>query len=294
MTKSYDDLARDFDAAFRQYGSVDAAMSHLNWSPEDMQTFSSGSAQHRPGGTYLGTGTQLPVPAPQSHNPLASLPSTGANTTFQSSPTTGANPTSGGGFNLPMGLTWSDLLKFGGTALGTYATYEQNKKGQQQQQNQFDQTIGLSKEAQDASLAMRAANGINRAPLADRGQYLALNAPAPTAFHPRDWTQGGIGAVRGQATGGAAAQLAANSAASANYKPGMGGVDTSTLQMILNKTGYGRPPVPDNPGQPSTTGDGTWKGDGTYPAETFDYTDPVTGELVRGKHGAPIPPRATV
>jgi hypothetical protein len=131
-------------------------------------------------------------------------------------------------------LDWAKLLlpTLGGVASGI-ANTQMSKDQLAQQAAQFAQTYGLAANTQ----AMNASSQLNRAPLADKGQYLALNEAAPTPFHPRDYTQG-LGQIRGQAQGGAAAQLAANDQAAANYKAGDGGVDTDTLKLVLAKLGY--------------------------------------------------------
>jgi hypothetical protein len=130
------------------------------------------------------------------------------------------------GSSLPGGLTWGDILKFGGNLASGIASYAGSEAQRKQQAQEFAQSLGLN-----------AQSLLNRAPVADKAQYLAMNSAPPTAFQPRDYTQG-LNQLQGQPTGGAAAQLAANAAASANYKPGAGGVNTSTLQAILAKLGY--------------------------------------------------------
>lgn len=139
---------------------------------------------------------------------------------------------------LPFGLTAGDLLKFVGNTAGGVANYAQDEASRKQQLAEFMANYGLSANQQ----MMTAQSQLNRAPLADKGQYLALNQAAPTAFQPRDYTKG-FGAAPGQfgsmATGGPAAQLAANQAASAAYVPGAGNVNTGTLRMILQRLGGG-------------------------------------------------------
>lgn len=104
-----------------------------------------------------------------------------------------------------------------------------------------DRNYGLAQNAQQ----MAVLNSINRAPMADKGQYLALNHAAPTAFQPRDYTQG-LTKVQGAPQGGAQAQLAANQAAANNYKPGAGGVDTDTMKLIMGRLGVGGTPSSTN------------------------------------------------
>jgi hypothetical protein len=145
----------------------------------------------------------------------------------------GKSGTSGqsGGYG---GLTPAQLLSaLGSTAQGV-ANYAQTEAQRKQQADEFAKTYGLQANQQ----GMQAASQLNRAPLADKAQFLAMNSAAPTPFQPRDYTQG-LNQLQQPAQGGAAAQLAANAAASSNYKPGAGGVDTSTLQAILARLGYG-------------------------------------------------------
>jgi hypothetical protein len=183
-----------------------------------------------------------------------------------------------------------DLLNTAGNVAGGYLDYRQSEEGRKQQQQQFEQTLkqrqdefnrtfGLSQNAQ----AMDVAGKINRAPLADRGQYMAMNYTPPMPFQPRDYTKG-VEQIRGAATGGAQAQLAANAATAANYKSGMGGVDTSTLQLILsrlglNGTGNGNgtgltPPAPFRPPTTPTTPTDT------TPAAPTDTTGQSLGQIV--------------
>ncbi len=204
--------------------------------PNNSVSFPTGTPQPKStGATYLG------------YDPSGT--DTGGDSTMATDDGSGSSS----GFSLPAGLTWGDILKFGGNlagGIGQYAmsesqlkqqadefakTLEEQKAIQAQQDAQFQKTYGLSANNQ----MMGAQSQLNRAPLADKGQALALNMAAPTPFQPRDYTQGGTNAIRGTPTGGAAAQVAANSAAAANYKAGDGGVDTSVLKMILQRLGAG-------------------------------------------------------
>lgn len=146
-------------------------------------------------------------------------------------------PQNAGGVQTPAasngsGLTLADLLKIGGSAAQGYANYSQNAQQLKQQADEFNKTYGLQQANTEAGLQSQ----LNRAPLADKGQYLALNAAPPTPFHPRDYTQG-LDQLRQPVSGGAAAQLAANAQAASNYAPGAGGVDTTTLQALLKRLG---------------------------------------------------------
>lgn len=130
------------------------------------------------------------------------------------------------------GISGTDWLKTIGGAAEGYATAADRAAQRKQQADQFAKTYGLQNNAQQLNVSSQ----INRAPLADMGQYGAMHVAAPTAFQPRDYTKGLDQVQSGaSATGGPQAQLAANQAASAKYTPGAGGVNTDTLKMILSK-----------------------------------------------------------
>ena len=132
------------------------------------------------------------------------------------------------------GVSWTDLLGMGGNLAQGIADYSQNEATRKQQADQFNKTYGLQQNQQ----MLNVANQLNRAPLADKGQYLATNFAAPTAFQPRDLTRG-VDQFRQGSQGGAAAQLAANNAASVKYKPGAGGYDSDTLKLVMSRLGGG-------------------------------------------------------
>lgn len=115
-----------------------------------------------------------------------------------------------------------DVLKFGGTALGAFG---------QNQQKVADQTNDVRKFQYNEAAQLQ--DKINRAPLADKGQYLAMNFTPPMPFQPRDYTQGGIQALRGAPQGGAQAQMQANNMAQANYRTGAGGYNADTYKNLL-------------------------------------------------------------
>lgn len=144
-----------------------------------------------------------------------------------------------------LGAHAGDILKTGGAAATSALDYLAKQQAMKQQQQEFNQTYGLQSNAQQ----MQAAKALNAAPLMDKGQYLAANEAAPTPFVPRDITKG-TASFQQPATGGAAAQLAANDQASANYKAGAGGYNTSTLKAILAK-------LQGTPTAPTGTPDGT-------------------------------------
>jgi hypothetical protein len=125
-----------------------------------------------------------------------------------------------------------DILKTGGSAANAYLQYIATQQAIAEKRHEFDLSNQLAQNRQAADVS----NQLNRLPLADRGQYMAMNAAAPTPFVPRDYTQG-LNNINGQATGGAAAQVAANAAAAGKYTPGAGGVNSDTLKMILARLG---------------------------------------------------------
>ncbi len=126
----------------------------------------------------------------------------------------------------------ADILKTGGSAANAYLDYIAKQQAIAERKREFD----AQNQLQQGYQGMTAASQLNRAPLADKGQYLALNAAAPTAFKPRDYTQG-LATLRTPASGGAADQLTSNAASNAAYTPGAGGVNTDTLKMILSRIG---------------------------------------------------------
>jgi len=135
-----------------------------------------------------------------------------------------------------------DILKTGGEVASGVLDYQAKQQALAQQKEQFEKQYGLAQNTQASNVASQ----LNRAPLADKGQYLALNYQGPQTFQPRDYTHG-LNQIQGQAQGGAGAQIAANQAASANYKQGAGGVDTSTLKLILSRLNMGQQPQGSGP-----------------------------------------------
>ena len=139
------------------------------------------------------------------------------------------------------GLTTLDILKGIGGGVEAYTKQANDAATLAEKKREFDATNALSTQntaVTEGQNAVATQNKLNTAPLADKSQYLlnaSMSAP-PTAFKPRDYTQpGGTNNLATPASGGAAAQLAANQAASSSYTPGAGGVDTSTLQLLLSK-----------------------------------------------------------
>ena len=139
--------------------------------------------------------------------------------------------------------TGPNWLSAAGNALDAGVTQQNNANSLAEKKREFDAQNALATQAtaqNEGAQAVTTQNKLNTAPLADNAQALLMAkmgpAAAPTAFQPRDYTQaGGTNNLATPATGGAASQLAANQAASAAYKPGAGGVDTSTLQLLLAK-----------------------------------------------------------
>jgi len=198
--------------------------------------------------------SQAPTRLPYVQGPLNpfSTPTRGGGSNFGfNSPTQPTTPGGGGGNALGInGLSWSDLLALLGAGVSAYTTYRQGEQGRDQQGEQFDKTYQLQSEQMQRNAAIQAADRINRAPMADRAQYLAMNQAAPTPFQPRDYTRG-LSQIRGNATGGAAAQLAANAEAASKYEPGAGGVNSDVYRMILSKMGYPEAAVSRAPQTPS-------------------------------------------
>lgn len=170
---------------------------------------------------------------------FGSTPTSGYSTfstpSFGTPTSTGTSTSSGSSTPNFYGITLGDVLGLLGGIGSGIANYNLSKDQLAQQAAEFAKQYGLA----SGEAALAAKSQLNRAPLADKGQYLALNAAAPTPFQPRDYTSGGLGATRGSATGGAAQQLAANAITANTYKPGMGGVDTSTIEQFLKSLGYG-------------------------------------------------------
>ena len=123
-------------------------------------------------------------------------------------------------------------MKGAGSVATGIADYSQNEAKLKQAQDQFNKTYSLQNNAQTLAVQKQ----LDRAPIVDKAQYGIENAAAPTPFQPRDYTQAaGFTGLATPPTGGPAAQLAANNAASAKYTPGAGGVDTDTMKLILQR-----------------------------------------------------------
>ena len=153
----------------------------------------------------------------------------------------GAGAGTGSGV-LGTGLSTADLLKLGGSALTAGTNYAQSAAALAEKEREFNATNALSTQntaVTEGNDAVSTQNKLNTAPLADKSQYLlnaSLSAP-PAPFQPRDITQpGGANNLNTPATGGAAGQLAARPKRRRICPAaGAGGVDTSTLQLLLAK-----------------------------------------------------------
>lgn len=143
------------------------------------------------------------------------------------------------------GLKWGDILKGAGAGIEAYTQQQDTAaqlaerkrefdQSQAQQQAQYARSISNAESQQAAQLQSL----VNRAPMADKAQSLLMSrmSAAPTAFKPRDYTQGLSNIQPGQtASGGPADQMASAQTAAANYTPGSGGVNTDTYNLLLNR-----------------------------------------------------------
>lgn len=170
-------------------------------------------------------------------------PSSGYSTNNPFSGNTGNNNASGSngwvqtGLNFLGGvLNWTKDNKGAiGDAAKAALEYKAKQEEIAQRAAEFERTQGQS-ESKDA---VGAQNLLNRAPMADQAQYLlrARMGAAPTTFAPRDFTRGPMtpATMAAPATGGPQDRMAAGSTTAAGYKPGMGGVDTSVIQMLRDR-----------------------------------------------------------
>lgn len=115
----------------------------------------------------------------------------------------------------------------------------QNYQQMGQSERQFGQTSNLNRANQLDQRAVTAADlqrRMNLAPLADQAAFfLRQRAGAPpTAFQPRDFTQGTMPGA-GRATGGVEAGMNQAQQAMQGYQAGMGGMDTSVLAEAIKR-----------------------------------------------------------
>lgn len=108
-----------------------------------------------------------------------------------------------------------------------------------QNDRQYGQTSNLNRAAQLDQRAVGAADlqkRLSLSPMADQAAYFLQQRAGvpPTAFKPRDYTAGQMPGS-GQASGGITAGMNQAAQAMGQYKPGMGGLDTSALQDAVKR-----------------------------------------------------------
>jgi hypothetical protein len=145
--------------------------------------------------------------------------------------------------NLFKDTSGGDILRTAGSAIGGYLSNEQAQAALAQRKAEFDQTAAQRKAEyerttgnSEATSAANAEQAINRAPLADKAQYqlMARMGIAPTAFKPRDYTQG-LSNIATTPTGGYGDVMDTMSNAAKSYTTGAGNVDTSAVQLLRNR-----------------------------------------------------------
>jgi hypothetical protein len=137
----------------------------------------------------------------------------------------------------------ADILKGIGGVVGGYMTNAQQQAKLQQDQDQYNRNL-QEKQAEfgrltgnaEATAAANAEQALNRSPMADKAQYqlMARMGIAPTAFKPRDYTQG-LSNIASKPTGGYGDVMDSMSNAAKSYTTGAGGVDTSALALLKNR-----------------------------------------------------------
>ena len=141
------------------------------------------------------------------------------------------------------GSTGGDILNTIGRGIGGYMSNEQAQAALAQRKAEFDQTAAQRKAEyerttgnSEATAAANAEQALNRAPLADKSQYqlMARLGVAPTAFKPRDYTQG-LSSIASKPTGGYGDVMDTMAGAAKSYTPGAGNVDTSAIQLLKNR-----------------------------------------------------------
>ena len=144
---------------------------------------------------------------------------------------------------LMQGSTGGDILSTIGRGIGGYMSNEQAQAALAQRKAEFDQTAAQRKAEyerttgnSEATSAANAEQAINRAPLADKAQYqlMARMGIAPTAFKPRDYTQG-LSNIASTPTGGYGDVLDTMGGAAKSYTTGAGGINTSALSLLENR-----------------------------------------------------------
>jgi len=193
---------------------------------------------------------------------------------------------------LLQGSTGGDILNTIGRGIGGYMSNEQAQAALAQRKAEFDQTSAQKKAEyerttgnSEATAAANAEQALNRAPLADKSQYqlMARLGVAPTAFKPRDYTQG-LSSIASKPTGGYGDVMDTMAGAAKSYTPGAGNVDTSALALLKNRmlTSAKSPamtasmpaatpaqtPVASSPAMPSPAGGAGMSGGGGTPTMT--------------------------
>jgi hypothetical protein len=157
--------------------------------------------------------------------------------------TNGGNSTMDYIKNLFKDTSGGDILRTAGSAIGGYMSNEQAQAALAQRKAEFDQTSAQRKAEyerttgnSEATSAANAEQAINRAPLADKAQYqlMARMGIAPTAFKPRDYTQG-LSNIASTPTGGYGDVLDTMGGAAKSYTTGAGGINTSALSLLQNR-----------------------------------------------------------
>jgi hypothetical protein len=136
----------------------------------------------------------------------------------------------------------------------------------------FGQELGWEKDQYGMNNAPGLQRQIEAAPMRDRAMYmLAQRMGMPQSdFSPRDiFNPGGTGSL------GGFDQNQINTA-NAAYTPGAGGTDPTILKQILQKMGYGQPPIP-APGQQPGPFPGTPNALPPVPKKPASVTDLMKG-----------------
>jgi hypothetical protein len=186
---------------------------------------------------------------------------------------------------LMQGTSGADLLKGAGSAIGGYMNNQQTQAALEQRKAEFDATAAQRKAEyerttgnSEATAAANAEQALNRAPLADKSQYqlMARMGVAPTAFKPRDYTQG-LSNIASKPTGGYGDVMDTMAGAAKSYTPGAGNVDTAAIQLLKNRmlVNAKSPALP--AGTPASTPASAPSAGGGVPPVTTAATSPAGG-----------------
>ena len=179
------------------------------------------------------------------------------------------------------GSTGGDILNTIGRGIGGYMSNEQAQAALAQRKAEFDQTAAQRKAEyerttgnSEATSAANAEQALNRAPLADKSQYqlMARMGVAPTAFKPRDYTQG-LSNIASKPTGGYGDVMDTMAVAAKSYTPGAGNVDTAAIQLLKNRMLVNAK----SPAMPASTPASTPSAGGGVPPVTTAATSPAGG-----------------